>query len=411
MKEVCRNKGVDLDIDYLLEVDDKRRELIQKSEKLRSLQKKFGLKNKEKALKNKKELKEVLDELSKISEEYQELMFLVPNIYHSNASVGSEDIEVYKWGEPKRFDFKIKDHIELGKELDIIDTEQGVYISGFRGYYLKKAGAILHYALLWYSLNKMIEKGFTPMVVPTIVKKEALYGSGHFPFGKEDVFQIANPGKLADGSNLIRDKEKKYLTGTSEPSLLAYYMDKTLKEEDLPIKITALAPAYRSEIGSYGKDTKGLFRLSEFTKVEQLVICKADIEESDKWLEKMSLYSQEILQELELPYRVIDASARNMGAGKYKMYDIETWMPSRGNYGETHSNSNLTDWQTRRINLKYIDKEGNKKYCYALNNTVIASPRILIAILENYQQADGSVKIPKVLQKYLNLKVIKKNGI
>jgi seryl-tRNA synthetase len=190
--------------------------------------------------------------------------------------------------------------------------------------------------------------------------------------------------------------------------LLAYYADKIIDEKDLPIKMCGISQCYRSEAGSYGKDTKGLYRLHEFMKVEQVVICRADIGESNKWLEEMRNISQEILKDLKLPHRVILMSTGDMGAGKYKMYDIETWMPSRNAYGETHSDSNLTDWQTRRLNMRYRDKSGEIKFAYALNNTVIASPRILIAILENYQQKDGSIKVPDVLQKYLNLKIIQR---
>ncbi len=250
----------------------------------------------------------------------------------------------------------------------------------------------------------MKEKGFTLMIPPTILREFALIGSGHFPFSKEDIYQIANPGKLADGKKI---SELVFLAGTAEPSLLAYFSDKVLEKKELPIKVCGFSSCYRSEIGSYGKDTKGLYRLHEFRKVEQVVLCENNIEESNHWLEEMRLISQEVLEELKLPYRVIQICTGDMGAGKYKMYDIETWMPSRDNYGETHSDSNLTDWQARRLNIKYKDEKGERKFVHTLNNTVIASPRILIAILENYQQKDGSIKVPEVLQKYLGFNSIK----
>ncbi len=408
MKKTCQNKGIDLDVDRLLVVDEERKNLITKSEELRFKQKKMGRDNIKEGRELKIKLKFLLAKLSKIEKEYQELMLLVPNVYSDDTPVGLDESfnkEVYKWGKIPKFDFPFKNHIQLGKDLDLLDFEKGVKTSGFRGYYLKNEAAILHFALLWHSFLKIIEKGFKPMISPTILKEFALIGSGHFPFGKKEVYQIANPGKLADGSKI---KEPVFLSGTSEPSLLAYFSDTVLEEKDLPQKICGFSSCYRSEVGSYGKDAKGLYRIHEFMKVEQVILCKNDIEESNYWLEEMGKISQEILEELELPYKVVIVSTGDMGAGKYKMYDIETWMPSRKNYGETHSNSNMTDWQSRRLNIKYKTKNNEKKFVFALNNTVLASPRILIAILENYQQADGSIKIPKVLQKYINLDYIKK---
>jgi seryl-tRNA synthetase len=295
--------------------------------------------------------------------------------------------------------------VELGNALDIIDLEAGVKVSGFRGYYLKNQGAALHLAILWYANQKMLKEGFNPLIGPTLVKDFVLAGSGHFPFGKEEIYQIGNPGKLSNGDAI---EDPVYLTGTSEPSLLAYFSDKTFKEGELPVKVFGFSSCYRSEAGSYGKDTKGLYRLHEFMKVEQVVLCKNDKKESEKWLNDMRRISEDILRDLKLSYQVVQNSTGDMGAGKYKMYDIETWMPGRGKYSETHSDSSLTDWQARRLNIKYKDSEGKSKFVHTLNNTVIASPRILIAILENYQREDGSVEIPEVLRKYLGFKEIRK---
>jgi len=202
---------------------------------------------------------------------------------------------------------------------------------------------------------------------------------------------------------------KIFLAGTSEPSLLAYYAGQTLNEKDLPIKMCGISPCFRSEVGSYGKDTKGIYRIHEFMKVEQVVICKADIIESEKWLEALREIAEEMLQDLKLPYRVVNICTGDMGAGKYKMYDIETWMPSRNEFGETHSDSNLTDWQARRLNIKYKTTDNKTKYAFTLNNTVIASPRILIAILENYQQKDGSVIVPEILRPYVGKDLLKRD--
>jgi seryl-tRNA synthetase len=258
-----------------------------------------------------------------------------------------------------------------------------------------------------FALEKLRKKGFIIMIPPTILREKALIGSGHFPEAKDEIYQIANPGRIAGGEET---KEKFYLGGTSEPALLAYYADTILEEKKLPIKMAGFSSCYRSEAGSYGKDTKGLYRLHEFMKIEQVVLCHADLEKSHKLFEEIGNNAKEILQELKLPYRVVQVCTGDMGAGKYEMQDVETWMPSRDSYGETHSDSALTDWQARRLNIKYRIKNNEKKIVYTLNNTMIASPRILISILENYQQKDGSVKIPKVLQKYVGAhKIEKKN--
>jgi seryl-tRNA synthetase len=408
MEEVVKNKNINLDIDELLDLDKKRREFIQKSEEIKSEQKKMGKDDREKAKKLKDEFKKLDSELKIAKKKYNELMLLVPNIYSKNTPIASDESgnkEIYKWGKIPKFDFPIKDHIQIGKDLDLIDIEKGVKTSGFRGYYLKNEAALLQFTLMQFTLEKLRKKGFTIMIPPTILREFALTGSGHFPEGKDEVYQIANPGRLSDGKEM---KEKFYLGGTSESALLAYYADTVLEEKNLPIKLAGFSQCYRSEVGSYGKDTKGLYRLHEFMKIEQVIISQADLEKSDYLFEEMSKNAQEILEELELPYRVLQICSGDMGAGKYEMQDIETWMPSRNSYGETHSDSALTDWQSRRLNIKYKTKDGRKKFVYTLNNTMIASPRILIAILENHQQKDGSVKIPKVLEKYTGFSEIKK---
>lgn len=399
VKKAVEEKGVDLNVDRLLEMDDKRRDLLGKVETLRAERNQVAqARDIERGRAIKEELDVLEAQLREVEERYQHMMIYVPNIPATDAPVGPNsdaNVEIKKWGEIPQFGFEGKDHVELGKALDILDLEAGTKASGFRGYYLKGAGAILHWAVLQYAMQKIRDKGFTMMVPPTLVHEKVLLGSGHFPFGVDNIYQIANPGKLESGEEI---KNPMYLTGTSEPSLLAYFMDKTLSENDLPQKVAALTTCYRSEVGDYGRDTKGLYRVHEFTKVEQVVICKNDLEESEKYFEEMQAISEELLQELEIPYHIVATSTGDMGAGKYRMNDIESWMPGRGKYGETHSNSNLTDWQARRLNLKVKLADGTTAYAYTLNNTVIASPRILIAILENYQQSDGSVKIPKVLQ-------------
>ena len=392
VKKAARDKQLNPKVvDKLLAADIKRRRLLQKIEKLRRERNEVARKR---DIKRGKEIKVELGkfepQLKKIEKEYKELMLLVPNIPSSDTPIGKDDSQnkqVKEWGKLPKFGFKAKSHIELSKDLDLIDFRAGVKTSGFRGYYLKNEAALLHFAVLYYAWQKTIDEGFAPMFPPSILREFALTGSGHFPFGRDDVYQIANPGA-----------ESLYLAGTAEPSLLAYFANKTFQEKDLPIKVCGWTQCYRSEVGSYGKDTKGIYRVHEFMKVEQIVLCKNDFKVSNNWLGKMRGYSEKILQDLKLPYRVVQVCTGDMGAGKHKMYDIETWMPSRHSYSETHSDSNLTDWQSRRLNIRYKTEKGEIKYVHALNNTVIASPRILIPILENYQQKDGSIVIPKVLQ-------------
>jgi seryl-tRNA synthetase len=400
VKKAARDKQMDESlIDRLVLVDNRRRELVKTIDNLRA-QRKEAAKKRDIVLGKEIKLKiqEIEPQLRTATDQYQQLMLQVPNLPSDDTPIGKTDEdnqEIEVWGKIPEFDFPVQDHIALGKKLDLVDLEKGAKTAGFRGYYLKNEAAKLHFAVLFYAWQKIIEAGFTPMVPPTILREFALVGSGHFPFGKEDVYQIANPSRLSSGEE---SGEPEYLAGTAEPSLLAYFANTTLKEADLPVMVAGWTPCYRSEAGSYGKDTQGIYRIHEFAKVEQVVFCRADNQVSDQWLEKMKDVSAGILQDFGLAYRVVKVCTGDMGAGKRKMYDIETWMPSRHGYGETHSDSNLTDWQSRRLNIRYSNQKGEKVFVHALNNTVLASPRILIAILENNQQKDGSVLIPKVLQ-------------
>lgn len=420
MKEVVRNKRIDLDIDEILDLDKKRRAELtalegfsaQKNRASKDIVSAKSEEEKQRIISKMREIDKLSDKtrrkFKEIDKKYKELMLLVPNVYSNDTPIGSDDgdnKEIYRWGNIPQFDFPVKNHIQLGKDLDLIDVEKGARTSGFRGYYLKNEAALMQIALMEYAFDKLRKKGFTLMIPPILLRSFALVGSGHFPEGKDEIFQVANPGKLADGSKIA---EPLYLGGTSEPSLLAYYADTVLDEKDLPIKLAGFSSCYRSEVGSYGKDTLGLYRLHEFMKIEQVIICSADLEISHQLFEELGRNSQEILEELGLPYRVVQVCTGDMGTGKYEMRDIETWMPSRQSYSETHSNSALTDWQARRLNIKYRTKNGNRLFAYTLNDTMVASPRILIPILENYQQKDGTVKVPKILQKYIGKEVIEK---
>jgi seryl-tRNA synthetase len=258
---------------------------------------------------------------------------------------------------------------------------------------LKNEAVLMQLALMHFALNKLIEKGFTPMIPPIIVKERALINTGHFPWGKVDIYKTFDDEKETD---------VRYLSGTAEVPLVSYHQDEVLTEKELPKLYAGFSPCYRREIGSYGKDTKGIYRIHEFFKIEQVVICKNDDQEVLSWHEKLLNYAEEILQDLKLPYRVMLMSTGDMGEPQKKKYDIETYMPSRNTFGETMSNSIMGDFQARRANIRYKNSQGKPEYCQLLNNTALASPRILIALWENYQQKDGSVKIPTVLQPYMN---------
>ena len=374
-------KNIDLDIDKLLILDKKRLELLQETEQLLAL--KNDLNEMIKAAKDDEERKEIIEkgkeikadiekiepQYKKVKEEFDELMVKVPNIISVDTPVGKSDednVEIERSGKIPTFNFPIKDHVQLGKDLDILDLEKGTKVAGFRGYYMKNEGASLMMALMMYAMNKLIEKGYAPMIPPTLVKGSALFGTGYFK-GREydpetdEVYQVASKDKESSGET---SREKKFLVGTAEPSLLAYYADEVLKEE-------------------------------------QVVLMAADEEASIKMPDDMLEISKEDHKELGLPYRVLKICSGDMSAGKFRAYDIEAWMPSRDGFGETGSASNFLDWQARRLNVKYVDKNGEKKHVFMLNNTVLPSPRPFIAILENFQQADGSVVIPEVLRKYM----------
>ena len=398
VKDVCKLKGLSLDIDKLVDLDEQKRQLQIKIETIRAKRNEINERMKDQRnddlIKQSKLLKEELEKLEKDFEiaknDFEYIYFRVPNIVSADTprDINAEGNVVIKTvGNIPKFNFEIKDHIKLGLDLDILDFEKGTKVHGFRGYYLKNEGVMLHMAILNYAFEKIIKKGFKPFMPPSLVKGFTFFGSGFFPYLKDEVYKIEND-------------EDVYLAGTSELSLLAYFKDDVIDKKDLPIKVCAFSPCFRSEAGSYGKDTKGLYRIHEFFKVEQVIICENNIEKSQEYFKEMFSVSEEILKELKLPYQVVNLCTGDMGAGKFYANDIETYMPSRNGYGETHSCSNLTDWQTRRSNIRFKD-EGNKNFCFALNNTIVASPRILIAILENYQLKDGSVKIPKVLQKYM----------
>lgn len=422
--EAIKNKELTLDVEMLLAKDRERVALIQEIEELKSLKNDINefiqqaKTDEERAeiIAKGKDIKAKLDEqeplLKAVKSEYDALMARVPNIPSADTPIGGSDadnVEVFKSGEPPKFEFTPRTHIELGKMLDILDLERGAKVSGYRGYYLKNEGTMLVMGIMLYALQKMVAAGYAPMIPPTLVKGFSLFGSGYFKGAQYDgsvdeIYQVATSDKEADGSI---SKEQKFLVGTAEASLLAYYSGEVLEEKDLPLRLSGFSQCYRSEIGSYGKETKGMYRVHEFMKVEQVVLAAADVLAADKLQEEMLGISEAMHQELGLPYRKLQICTGDMGVGKYKMFDLEAWMPGMNRYGETGSASNFLDWQSRRLNVKYRDaKTGEKKYVYMLNNTALPTPRIFIALLENYQRADGSVVVPEVLRPFVGKDLI-----
>ena len=396
-----------LNLVELLELNAKYLQVLKKTELHRNLKNELskkipGIKEKdekqkliEKATKVKSELSDMETELKKFKDLLDILLLKVPNPPAKEVPYGegeNDNVVLRKVGTPKVFEFKIKDHVELGEALGILDVDRGVKIAGFRGYFLKNEGAELEMAVLKYALDYMKQQGFDFYTVPWLVKPDYFVGTGYFPWGEEDHYITQ------DGLALI---------GTAEVSLTSYYAGEVLREKDLPIKMMGLSPCFRREVGSYGKDTKGIFRIHQFTKLEQVVLLPEGEEFSREWHEKMLSYAEEILQNLGLSYQIVLMCSGDMGAGQRKKYDVETWFPAQQAYRETHSDSYFLDFQSRRLNMRYKSSDGSLKYVYTLNNTVVATPRLLATILETYQQEDGSVKIPDVLHKYLDFKDIK----
>ena len=305
--------------------------------------------------------------------------------------VGKDDtqnVELRTFGQPRKFEFTPKDHVRLGTDLGIIDIERGVKLAGSRNYVLRGDGALLHQAVLRLAQDRMVERGFEPMTVPVLVKEDVMYGTGYFPIGRDQAY--------------LCERDEKSLVGTAEVPLTAYHTGEILKESELPIKLCATSTCFRREAGAGGKDTYGLFRIHVFDKVEQVIICRDDVDESKRFHAEILQNAEDVMQALGLPYRVVNVCTGDLGVGQVRKFDIETWMPSRGQYSETHSASRFHEFQARRLMLRYRDGAKKVRYCHTLNNTVIASPRVLIPILEVYQNADGTVTIPEALRPYMS---------
>jgi seryl-tRNA synthetase len=394
----AKKKRINFDVNKLIEVDDKRKELLQKVEELRAKQNEVSQKiptandnDKNIFLEEMKNVKVELlsfeEQLKPVMQEWQALMLQVPNIPDMSVPEGGEEdfIEVRTYGETPKFDFEIKDHVELMTKADMVDFERGVKVAGFRGYILKNDGALLQKAVENFVFDEMVKKGFNPLIVPSLVNKQTLLGTGYLPQGEDDLYKT---------------QDSDYLSGTGEVPTISYYSDEVIQKEKLPIKFIAASPCFRREAGSHSKDTKGLIRVHEFYKLEQVILCEASHEETVKFHEEILANSEELMQKLGIPHRVILIAGGDLGLGQVKKYDIEAWVPSQNKYRETHSASYFHDFQTRRLNIKYQDGD-KKRYTHSLNNTAMALPRILVPIVENYQQSDGRIKVPEVLVKYI----------
>lgn len=402
VKAGARKKRIACDIDALLELDRRVREKNTLVDQLRSEQnaasKKIGqappaerAKLAEEQKRGKSVLKEREEELGRLAAELEALLLRVPNVPAAEVPEGkddSENVEIKRWSEPRRFDFTPLDHASLGEAQDWLDVERGARIAGSRNYILKGDLSLLEGAVMRYALDQMVARGFVPLSVPTLVRTQTMVGTGYFPGGEEQAYRCDERDDLC-------------LVGTAEVPVTALHQDEILSLADLPKRYVALSSCYRREAGTYGKDTRGLYRVHQFQKVEQVVVDVADDAKSIAHHAAILENAEHVLRALELPYRVVNVCGGDLGVPQVQKFDIETWMPSRDGYGETHSASRFHDFQARRLGMRYRDASGTVRFCHTLNNTVAASARMLIALVENHQRADGSVWIPAPLRPYL----------
>jgi seryl-tRNA synthetase len=440
------DKNISVDIAKLLELDEQRRLFTKQREDHRAEQKKISkeigpqigtlkgqlksaneeelaeietqlseLESKPSALKCK--IQQFDDDIAAITPEWNELLMHIPqppDIDVPKGKSADDNVQLRTWS-PEGYDlsksfaenrgFEPKDHLTLVKELELADFQRGVKMAGTRHYMMMGNGMRLHQAILRFAFDFITnEYGFTPMSVPVILREECMVGTGFFPTGREQAYHIEE-SKRGAGHDL-------YLAGTGEVGLMGMYADEILQSDRLPIKMATVSTCFRREAGAAGRDTAGLYRIHQFDKVEQVIICKADEEESRRWHAYMLGIVEDLLQKLGVPYRLLQCCTADLGAKNADMIDIECWMPGRGelnadgkptgDWGETHSASRLYDYQCRRLNMRYRDEDGNTVIAHSLNNTVLASPRILIPLLEMHQQEDGTVEIPQCLQPYMN---------
>ena len=409
IKTAIYKKRINFKLEKLLETDQKRLEILGIVERLRSEQ---NLISQEIASETdpqtrqaqieqmgllKVKLKEEEEKLADILKNWQNLMLGVPNVPDMSVPEGEgeeDNLEIKRWGEAKtekEFGFSPKDHVEIMEAQDWVDLKRGAKTSGFRGYYLKGEAVLLEMALWQYAMQKWTKNQFQPFIVPSLVKKETLFGSGYLPQGQADLYHEL------DGD---------YFAGTGEVAMMNYYAGEILEKQDLPKKFIAFSPCFRKEAGAHGKDLKGLIRVHEFFKLEQVILCEASHEESVKFHEEVTRYAENLLEELEIPYRLVVNCGADLGLGQVKKYDLEAFVPSQNKYREITSASYFHDFQTRRLNIRYRDQDGKLKFVHSINNTAVATPRLLAMIIENYQNSDQTVTVPKVLVPFLGKKIL-----
>lgn len=410
VKAAAIKKNIIVDVDKLIRLDDERLTMLRERESLRAEQntqsKKIQLlegNEREQAITTVKTLKEKIQSLEeqekKVQSKWQDLMWQIPNIPDVSVPAGESDednVQIKEWGTKTQFSFTPKDHIEIMHNLDMVDFERGSKVHGFRGYYLKNDAVRLSFAIWQYALDFFGNKGFNPMIAPAIVREDNLYGTGHLPNEAEDVYKT---------------QDNDYLSGTAEVPVMGYHSNEILQESSFPIKYLAFSPCYRREAGSHGKDTKGLIRVHEFYKWEQVMLCEASHEVSVEYHEWINRNTEEFIESMNIPYQTVLNCGGDLGQGQVKKYDIELWVPGEQKYREISSASYFHDFQTRRFNIRYKDDEGTLRFAHSLNCTAIPTPRILVSLIENFQTENGDIVIPEVLQKYMGgMEVIKKNS-
>jgi seryl-tRNA synthetase len=401
VKEACRNKGIKVDVDFLLKIDKERRENLRKIEEIRAKKNEAGKEiiaskdkgEKEKIISEMRKFDKKEDELKKNLKEldgrFQKLMYQIPNPPFDDVPVGEDDednVVMRHVGEKPKFDFRPKDYLEIAEKLDIIDVKRAAKVSGSRFAYLKNEAVLIEFALINFVLDSLTKEGFSPVIPPVMLKSKMAKGTGYFE--ATDI-----------GEAYYLPKDDLFLVGTSEQSLLTMRAGEIFEEKDLPKRYLGFSTCFRREAGSYGKDTKGILRVHQFDKLEMFSFCQP--EKSNEEHQFLLSLEENLMKKLKIPYQVIKICTGDLGLPAAKKYDIESWVQSENRYRETHSCSNCTDFQARRLNIRYRSKKGKINFVHTLNGTAIAIGRILIAIIENYQQEDGTVKVPKVLQKYL----------
>jgi seryl-tRNA synthetase len=396
----AKKKRLDFDVEKLIAVDDKRRTLVGSTEKRRAEQNAASQKISSASTPEERasliaEMKTVKSDLEKdeeslkeVMKEWQILMLHVPNVPDMSVPDGASDAdnrEVKSWGDKPDFKFAPKDHVEIMTALNMVDFERGSKVHGFRGYFLTGSGVKLCFAIWNYALDFFSAKQFTPVLPPIVVRRMNLLGTGYLPQGEEDMY------KTQDGD---------YMAGTAEVPIMGFHADEVLEATALPKRYLGFSPCYRREAGAHGKDVRGLIRVNEFYKFEQVILCEANHETSVKYHEEVNRNTEEFIESLGIPYHTVVNCGGDLGLGQVKKYDIELWVPKEGKYREISSASYFHDFQTRRLNIRYRDAAGTMRYVHSLNSTAIPTPRILVSLVENFQQADGTIKLPSVLAKY-----------